>query len=375
MSQSNVDYVYSTSIVATFDELRRNNQVLLEANEEKFLEFVKNAEVWRKRWENAELECQRLSIELTKEAQAVANLENKLNQARGMLDKEISIRKRAEIEKESLHNHLILLRKVVLDDKFVAQGTLMKIRDLDSGLPRSSGLVCSPGADWEYSPRRDVTAGSVLNELSFDDTVDLCESRTRAGTRYKDGDWEVGSAWGVSHNKRNRGEATTAVTSPTKDAKKRKSRSVGFREPLVQKAQRQEETQSEEEAPRVPRVPQPKEHNDEFQPLSSKSGCHLETNQKDPPRCTTGSIHHNFVQKTVLKRENCDVCFKRIKFGKIYQKCRGCNTNVHLDCIDNVHPLCEEVYSTPDGLRTPDLVNTPTRIGIKKQIFASPMLR
>lgn len=359
MSDSSVDSVLPASIVATFDELNRNNRVLLQANEDKFLEFVKNAEVWRKRWENAELECQRLSIELTKEAQSVSNLESKLNQAREMLDKEISIRKRTEMEKETLQNHLILLRKVVLDDKFLGQGTLMKIRDLDSGMPRWSGQMVSPRMDGH--PRMDVTAGSVLNELSFDDTVDLCESRTRAGTRYKDGEWDEEGTWKLNH-KRSRGkEAMVDMPSPITEVKKRRSRSVGFREPLDDRSQHQEEIQSEEEAPRMPIVPQPKGHDDVSHPLLP-----------NPLRYTrTHSSNHNFVQKTVLKRENCDVCLKRIKFGKIYEKCRGCDTNVHPDCVERVHPLCEE----SDEMRTPDPLNTPTKNGIKKHIFASPMLR
>jgi len=396
MSYSSTDSTVSTSLLAKFDELSRNSRVLLEASEERFLEFVQDVTVWRKRWENAELECQRLSIELTKEAQCVLNMESKLNQARGMLEREIGTRKRAENERDQLQSHLMLLRNLVMDDKIVGQGTLRKIRDLDNGLPSFSGQVLSPGLykDRDQQQGTDLTMGSILNvdDLSFDDTVDLCESRTRAGTMYKDSEWEESGRGRSGKRGRSGGigdlksllnsNNLEAVASPRTggETKKRRSRSVGFREPLEDRRAQDEDTSSDE-MPKVPQVPQPMGRNKAEAPRPTfstdqhKSGVEADSQMYGGE----GMIlpRHNFVQKTVLKRENCDVCLKRIKFGKIFQKCRGCDTNLHMECVEKIHPLCEGASKTYDDMRsTPDPFSTPSKSGIKqKQIFASPMLR
>ena len=56
----------SISILTEFDDLVRNEKVLNEGSERQFLKFVNNCELNRRRWEQSEHECQRLSIELTK---------------------------------------------------------------------------------------------------------------------------------------------------------------------------------------------------------------------------------------------------------------------------------------------------------------------
>lgn len=384
----------SASLLVKFDELCRNSQILFEASEEKFLEFVGDAMVWRKRWENAELECQRLSIELTKEAQSVSTLESRLNQARVMLDREIVTRKRAENERDQLHNHLMLLRKLVMDEKTVGQGTLRKIRDLDNGLGSFSEQVLSPGLykDREtHQCRTDLTAGSILNvdDLSFDDTIDLCESRTRAGTMYNDSEWEELERGRGRSGKRGRSVTQNdvinleATASPRTggEIKKRRSRSVGFREPLDDR-RTQDEDESSDEIQKVPKVPQPMGRNNEdaLRPRSFITNQHKDAVETDPEIHGCAGVilpRHNFSQKTVLKRENCDVCLKRIKFGKIFQKCRGCETNIHMECVEMANPLCEGAVKTYDDLRsTPDPFSTPSKSGTKqKLIFSSPMLR
>ena len=65
MNDSN-ESVVPISLLATYDEMTRNNQVLLESSDAKLLEFVKSVERWRKKWENVELECERLTLELTR---------------------------------------------------------------------------------------------------------------------------------------------------------------------------------------------------------------------------------------------------------------------------------------------------------------------
>ncbi|KRZ33172.1 DNA primase small subunit [Trichinella pseudospiralis] len=54
------------------------------------------------------------------------------------------------------------------------------------------------------------------------------------------------------------------------------------------------------------------------------------------PKTPTGdsipSRRHFFATKTVLKPENCDVCSKRIVFGKLILRCNDCKTQCHQEC-------------------------------------------
>ena len=96
----------------TFDDLMRNSSVLTSGCEGEFLQFVGNSELSRQRWEHAELECQRLSIEYS---QDISGLEQKLQHARLMLDTELHLRKKAEAEREWLASQLHILRQLVME--------------------------------------------------------------------------------------------------------------------------------------------------------------------------------------------------------------------------------------------------------------------
>jgi len=360
------------SLLATFDDLQRNNQILLEASEEEFLQFVNGVTKWKERWENTELECQRLSIELTKQYQEVRNLERKLEHARGLLDDELAQRRRAEEERDRLADHLTLLRQLVLDDKLVDQVTLKKIQNLDKNLPRTYSNVLSPGLVREAE---DMTVGSIHNvdDLSFDDTLGLVdESRTRSGAVY-------GHVEKRRSGKRSYEEPAPqleTVASPRGGVvKRRRSRSVGFREPVVEVDEY------------VPRVPQPLGNLDKQHRKSASVGDVVTGAPPGPATPsqenmdlmdTAVSAQHHMVQKTVLIHEICTVCGKRLKFGRICLKCRGCKTTTHTECAERVHPVCEgaTVSYTPSGERgSPEMYRTPTSAVKKKQIFSSPMLR
>jgi hypothetical protein len=86
------------------------------------------------------------------------------------------------------------------------------------------------------------------------------------------------------------------------------------------------------------------------------------------------------VQKTVLKSEKCGVCAKRMKFGKIGLRCVACRLTLHTDCGPGVPSLCGGPASPTAVSRSPEgsgrALRTPRRQdSVRKQIFASPMLR
>ena len=83
------------SVPASFDELMKNSSVLQSGAEEQFLEFVKSAKEWRKKWFYAESERKRLNILLIEREKENAALDQKIKQAREMVD--VEIRKRTQI--------------------------------------------------------------------------------------------------------------------------------------------------------------------------------------------------------------------------------------------------------------------------------------
>jgi len=368
MNDSN-ESVVPISLLATYDEMTRNNQVLLESSDAKLLEFVKSVERWRKKWENVELECERLTLELTRKEKEVTNLTVKLEHARELVDKEVTARKKIEVERDKLSDHLTLLRQLVMDDKLVGsvdQGTLRRIRELDSHLPSSYSAILSPGLVRErmYSGNNtyNMTEHSIrdvedlMSDVEGDNTANLCEeSRLRSGR--------------VFHKaEKRKSDEYLSMDGRGAAAKRRRSRSVGFREPPVEEY--------------VPKVPQPL--GSSAPRGRSSSVGHQPSQPHEPPTAATAaaadacSATHTLKQMTVLKHETCAVCTKRIKFGKICLKCRGCKTVTHTECKDRIHPICEaatSTYSPSIVRRSPELYRTPETASSRKQIFASPMLR
>ena len=89
--------------------------MLTEGCESKFLHFANNQGLCRKRWEAAEIEVQRLSIELQKSEQEVRKLERNLVTARQMHSAETDLRKRAEYERDLLGQKWELVRDLMSD--------------------------------------------------------------------------------------------------------------------------------------------------------------------------------------------------------------------------------------------------------------------
>ena len=68
------------SLVASFDDLMRNSAVFHDGAEKQFLVFVKNAIDWKKKWQYAESERQRLSIVLNDREKELASKDQKIKQ-------------------------------------------------------------------------------------------------------------------------------------------------------------------------------------------------------------------------------------------------------------------------------------------------------
>lgn len=371
----------SLSVLAAFDELVRNTSVLTDGSEAEFLTYVGNSEVSRQRWEHAELECQRLSIELTKCSQDITNLEQKLKHARLMLDTELHLRKRAEAERDKLANQLQFLKQLVMDTDNCGMDevTINKIRGLDVCGGRAHANIFSPGTNEALNGRisaMNQTEASVLDvdDLSFDidDTADLCESRTRAGTNFK-----VEKDETLGRRKRSR-SASKKGTLPfvVENASKKGRRSCSLGGNVVdemEKAARQKPRRSSALSEGMGRR---STVNSRLRPTTS--------GKENKKQYEDGDKDHEIVDDTVIKPRKCGACFKRLKYGKLCLKCLHCKERFHIECRESLgtcHASSPTKVSTIPfpSLTTPNKRNstylTPNKKDTKSTIFASPMLR
>ena len=87
---------------------------------------------------------------------------------------------------------------------------------------------------------------------------------------------------------------------------------------------------------------------------------------------------HDFEVKTELKSNKCATCGKRIKLGKLYQKCKLCKLIIHPECQPGAAcvGVCQspvKISSNPDGGH---ITRTPSKRDYsQKAKFESPMLQ
>lgn len=383
------------SVVAAYDDLVRNSAILSEGSEKEFLKFVVNSEVSRQRWEHAELECQRLSIELTKCSQDINSMEHKLNHARAMLDTELHLRKKAEAERDRLASQLQVLRQLVMDtDHGLDEVTMDKIRSLDRCGVRTNTNILSPGLTREAMDCRrrsaiNLTEASVLDveDLSFDvdDTLGLCESRTRAGTTFnKEQGVQARKKRSRSAGRRSGLPVVVEVESVSKRG--RRSCSVGVNdnnevEKLEPRVKARRSVVSEGRGRRSSNI----RGNSRRSTVSNNSRGGKEEKENIKQGKDVVGEEHTLVERTVIKPEKCVACSKRIKFGKICLKCLHCKVSIHMECRDmagtcNISSPTKvsslpipSLYTTPS--KRASIYLTPSKKDNKNTIFASPMLR
>lgn len=371
----NQDSEYPLSLLTEFDDLMRNEKILTDGQAEKeFHKFVKNSESNRRRWEQSELECQRLNLELAKAHHEILGLETKLQQARSMVDNEATMRKRAEAERDRLFSQLERLKQLIFDTDGVDEGTLKKLKNFDTFNATDAtasggyGNILSPGLMSEAANCRrrrsiNMTDGSVLDvdDLSFDETLDLCASRTRAGTSFR-----KTSVENRESRKRSRSNPRRSVfqnPEPLEERarkKERRSRSVGISDKvdILEITPRPSSSDTSHES-----------QNRAVESLNNIASSNFSSRHA-----------HDFEVKTELKSNKCSTCGKRIKLGKLYQKCKLCKLILHAECqpAASCVAVCPhspvKVSSIPSGghvSRTPSKRDTSQRTAK----FESPMLQ
>jgi len=388
------------TLVDMFDDLVRNSKVLQDSCEEQFIRYLQSSELNRKRWENAEVECQRLNIEMNKAFQDKQSLELKLENARSLLDSEVKVRKRAEAERDKLRGQLSLLKELIMDDQFTDDVKMNKIRSLGRvGDEYDPEDVFQPHHRMVTTPKGILKRPATMNadeteemsvndidDFSFDDTQDLCNSRRRSSKRSRSRSRSAGrQANGGACGGLARQDTVAlleSVASPrTPDTlhnlrqqhkRHRRSRSaVNFQAATptsltTDTTSTTTATASEEQDTR-PRAYSASVHNNE----KTLDQCFQESPNYLNLLPESG---HTFTHKTVIKSEKCSVCGKRMGFGRAVLKCTACRSTLHKECVDMAPTICTPLHEgSPDVCRTPGGVKRSA--SVKKPYFASPMLR
>ena len=320
MESNNFEEISEMHLTVQFDELVRRSKVLTSGETtEKFLEFVVNAENYRKMWENTELERQRLNIKLDESSQEIDSLESKLEHVRGMLQTETEMRRKIEQDRDSvLRKYKDIQRLVTEDQHLINQASLQEQMLLMSPQPQPQ----------DCHKHRNIMEGISLPQ----------------GTNLK----------GSRHN-RSVNRCVEEIKDENLCGRKLYGRKGGVN------TVEEEVTHNQMEIHKV-----------EMKTVTSHEAT-SSSSIKQPRKCISHNhTNHLFEQKMVLKSEICTGCSKRMKFGKIGLKCSVCRMKVHVECVHLVATHCEtpvNINSVFGGKQTE--METKS----SKRIYASPMLR
>ena len=117
------------SSVSEFDKLTQNSGTFHDGSEENFLQFIKNAAIWRKNMLEAECERQRLAKLVHQTEQELLSKDQKIKQAREMVNLEMRERQRIENECEELQRQWGALQNIVnCGSNHINNDTLDKIK-------------------------------------------------------------------------------------------------------------------------------------------------------------------------------------------------------------------------------------------------------
>ncbi|XP_067022851.1 rac GTPase-activating protein 1-like isoform X1 [Acropora muricata] len=329
-----------SSLVGAIDDIARCSSVLAEGIEGEFIKFVAQQEECRKKWLGAENEAIRLKQDIAKITAENEALEVKLKHARSQVEIEIKKRMKAEAAQDHMERQVALIRELLSD-----KDTMSRLNDNErQTLIQIS--QCHP--DDRSSPRKrrsavhDESTCSILSpsDVSCDttgDDLDYSYPRRRSGRKppavAPDGD--VSPPKRPRNNEQDTGVVRAPVIpdSPVRVPELPVSQisvqpsapELNYRDPYRHAIRELEEyTSPRKETPQIQRI---------------ASQDRIGQARRDKK--------HAFCSKTVIKPETCQVCNRRIKFGKLALKCKDCRAVCHPDCKDHLPLPCVPTKDTP----------------------------
>lgn len=351
--------VSKLSLVAQFDDFCRRVTATDTATEERFLEFVRNQEECRKRWNATAIENAELKKVVASQNASIMELERKLTNTKQVLQKELRRREKCEEERDAKQRQLELIREFIMNDTELRDETIEKLpflrptaedkqdyTDRLGTIDESVGSALSPSGDDldisdEGSRRRSSRLGGRGKRRSS--TERIVEGGSPVKKKSKGHDENDPTCANVI--------ATTTVT--LRDGKDLVATSRVFTQPLTPAPSAPPPpppTPSSETTPAIVVTPKFTSGSAPSTPVSQRRGDKgLETTT--PKRSNSAgkllSREHTFCPKTVIKSESCGPCGKRIKFYKTAYKCNRCRSVCHPECKDQVPLPCITASQTP----------------------------
>ncbi|XP_018323283.1 rac GTPase-activating protein 1 isoform X2 [Agrilus planipennis] len=315
------------TIVAEFDELmrlvkqKRNDEI-----EDSLIIYVQSTQNIVERLVKIETECSRLRQELDMKIQGFSDLESKLSGARMMLDKERQKTKKALYDKDALEQQLKQIKDMLCKDnrKCLADDTRQKLIYL-SNLNHEHFEAGERGfPDLSAIPEGNTT-GSLLSEFSYsrsggdDDPKDTSGWDYRASMGHND-EPAAKKRRSSSHkvveiNTVDKVKATTTLTVPRKGPITATSIIEAIPPPITQM-------------------------NQLYQTPEKQFARDRENGNYIKPHC--------LLSKITVMPENCTVCEKRVRFGKMALRCKECRAICHSECKDALPLPCIPASNTPN---------------------------
>lgn len=369
------------SLVLRYDQLTKNSRVLRQGMEEKFLEFVINQGLCRESWGQAETELSRINLELKECKVEVTKLEVKLSQARDLLAAETGLRKKAEQEREEARLELRIVKDLLSQtvSNSCGQNGETSARQHNLGIPLSNrpGLALqSPMRGYHPSPIRRLAGAnstcSILDasDLSFDTSQNIQGPTTAPSRSDPVKSSDVVTAVAAVNNVQiiNKSpvlalEAARRIAGEDEEIGDGNTKECSIAEEYV-KTNTEEQLDSTVVSWQFTRGHTlPSSHS------TKKTPSHYRTTSQDPqteasctnsiqsfnsiPKIQAVETPHQFVQKNNFRTEICGPCRNKIKFGKIYYKCRECRIVSHPECRVGVASSCvSTVTQTPSRSRS-----------------------
>jgi len=173
-----------SSLVSEYDELCQKSQTFNNGGEEELLAFMKNAKKWRQKMLTAESEAQRLSKLLFDTEKELQSKDQKIKQARQMVNLEMRERQKVEQECEELQRKWGSLQSFVKTGAGVNNDTLQRIRSSVSSSILNTPIGKGKKRDEmipEYSQESILDASDLFEDSA--DNQELEQSRRRRSSR------------------------------------------------------------------------------------------------------------------------------------------------------------------------------------------------
>lgn len=368
------------SLLATFDDLRRCDDVLIDGIAEiEFRNFLQYHNEMRVQWANTTQEAQRLQRELDKALQSMADLETKLFHARRLLEMESKARKTAETERDVIDRKMAQVCDFLRNDNDIKDETRNKIAMLNAS-NRRSRRRSNKYIEEKYGNEINST-GSFLSDLSVTQSEDDFLDGNFTGKHWKKHRPSYDAAVGDTSGKRSRRSgrkslnksqtngnhlevnatdkviATTRVSIPQNDGPIEATSTI---EAIPQMQERSASPSSNEngndyrahngdlETPSL----STKKFSSKMQTFTPSAPPLHEVQQTPKYLINLQGRQHAFTSKTCLLSDTCTHCLKKIRFGTVSLKCNNCKINVHPDCKLQLAIAC-----------VPRSRNTPTMKG------------